>query len=59
MNFYVVLPKARNHFKAKNLWMDSPNPQLCDWLAPWYCFMPLASEDITCNIITKLMMALG
>ncbi len=58
-NSYIVLPKARNHLKAKNLWMDSPNPQLCDWLAPWYCPMPTASEDIFYDIITKLMMAFG
>ena len=58
-NSYVVLLKVRNYLKAKNLWMDSPNPQLCDWLAPWYCPMPLASEGILYNIITKLMIALG
>ncbi len=31
--------------------MDSPNPQLCDWLALWYFPMTLASEDLLYNII--------
>ncbi len=58
-NSYVAFPKARSYLKAKNLWMDSPNPKLCDRLAPWYCPMSLPSGDITYNMITKLMMALG
>ena len=58
-NSYVALPIARNHLKAKNLWTDSPNPHLCDLLAPWCCPMPSPSGDISYYIITKLMIILG